>query len=83
MSRVRIVVEWCFKGVLLLFSALDFTCTQRSLVSPIGLQDSVAVLLYNAHIGLHNPQISQYFANPNDLYVLGSENESGSEDMPV
>jgi len=82
MSRVRIVVEWCFKEVLQLFSALDFTRTQRLLVSPIGLQYSVSVLLYNAHVCLHNPQIPQYFAQDNHLDLPIPLDES-AEDQPV
>jgi len=82
MSRVRIVVEWCFKEVLQLFSALDFTRTQRLLVSPIGLQYSVSVLLYNAHVCLHNPQIPQYFAQDNHL-DLPIPLDASAEDQPV
>lgn len=73
MSQVRIVVEWCFKEVLQLFSALDFTRTQRCLLSPIGLQYPVAVLLYNAHVCLHHPQITQYFEREHELNLAGQE----------
>ncbi|RPB00026.1 hypothetical protein L873DRAFT_1903030 [Choiromyces venosus 120613-1] len=51
-----------------IFSTLDFTCTQHSLVSPIGLQYLIAVLLYNAHICLHHPQIPQYFAREQGIH---------------
>jgi len=82
MSRVRIVVEWCFKEVLQLFSALDFTRTQRSLVSAIGLLYSVSVLLYNAHVCLHNPQISQYFVQTNHL-DLPTPLDDSAEALPM
>ncbi|RPB12404.1 hypothetical protein P167DRAFT_588521 [Morchella conica CCBAS932] len=65
MSKVRIIVEWCFKEVLQMFSYLDFTRSQK-ILSPIGIQYPVAVLLHNTHICLHRPQISQYFAGPED-----------------
>lgn len=61
MSRVRIVVEWCFKEVLQMFTFLDFKRSQKILLSPVGLQYPVAVLLHNAHVCLHRPQISQFF----------------------
>lgn len=70
MSQVRIVVEWCFKEVLQMFSYLDFGQAQKTLLSPVGLQYTVAVLLHNAHVCLHHPQISQYFAQENNIHVL-------------
>ncbi|PWW78875.1 hypothetical protein C7212DRAFT_156669, partial [Tuber magnatum] len=77
MSRVRIVVKWCSKEVLQLFTALDFKQTQRLLVSPLGLQYSVAVLLYNAHVCLHNPQILQYFSQETErLFNLSNLNNN-------
>lgn len=82
MSKVRIVVEWCFKQVLQLFTALDFTRTQRILVSPIGLQYFVAVLPHNAHVCLHNPQIPQYFAQNNHLNLPFPLDESQAENLP-
>lgn len=71
MSKVRIIVEWYFKEVLQMFSYLDFTRSQKILLSPIGIQYPVAVLLHNAHICLHRPQISQYFARPEDEDIPG------------
>jgi len=47
MSKVRIVVEWCFKEVLQPFTALDFTRTHKILVSPIGLHVGLAQLIAN------------------------------------
>jgi len=76
------VVECCFKEVLQLFSALDFTRTQCLLLSPIGLQYSVSVLLYNAHVYLHNPQISQYFVQNNHLN-LPTPLDDSAEDLPI
>ena len=81
MSKMRIVVEWCFKEVPQLFTALDFTRTQRILVSPIGLQYFVAVLLYNTHVCLHNPQIPQYFAQNNHLNLPFPLDESQAENL--
>lgn len=67
MSRVRIVVEWCFKEILQMFTFLDFARTQQILLSPVGLQYCVVVLLHNAHVCLHHPQIPQYIAQENNL----------------
>lgn len=61
MSKVRIVVEWAFKEVISLFGFLDFPKNQKHLLQPVGLQFRVAVLLHNAHVILHRPQIAQYF----------------------
>ena len=61
MSAVRIAVEWCFKEITQQFSSLDYTRTQKVLLSPIELSYCVAVLFHNAHICLHQPQISQFF----------------------
>lgn len=66
MANVRIIVEWVFKEILNLFPFLDFKRNQKLLLQPIGKQFQVAVLLHNAHVCLHNPQISQYFQNPED-----------------
>jgi hypothetical protein len=62
MSKVRIVVEWVFKEVTTLFPRLDWVPSQKLLVSPVGLEYPVTVLLHNAHVILHRPQIIQYFA---------------------
>lgn len=67
MSKVRIVVEWCFKEILQMFMFFDFARTQQTLLSPIGLQYAVAVLLHNAHVCLQHPQIPQYFAQNSNL----------------
>lgn len=55
MSKVRIVVEWCFKEILQCFMFLDLAKTLQTLLSPVGLQYCVAVLLHNAHVCLHYP----------------------------
>lgn len=67
MSKIRIIVEWSFKEVLQRSTFLDFSRTQHVLSSPIGLQYPIAVILHNAHVCLHHPQISQYFARENLL----------------
>lgn len=61
MSRIRIVVEWAFKEVVNLFAFVDHEKNQKHLLQPVGIQFRVAVLLHNAHVILHRPQISQYF----------------------
>jgi len=66
MANVQIIVEWVFKETLNLF---DFKRNQKFLLQPIGKQFQVAILLHNAHVCLHNPQIPQYFQNPDDLPV--------------
>lgn len=76
------MVEWCFKEVQQLFTALDFTHTQRILVSPVSLQYFVAVLLYKAHVCLNNPQIPQYFAQNNHLNLPFTLNESLEGNLP-
>lgn len=63
MSKVRIIVECCFKEVLQLFTAFDFPRTEKVLLSPIGLQYPVVVLLHNAHVCLYRLQIPQFFSN--------------------
>jgi hypothetical protein len=69
MSRVRIVVEWVFKEVIQQFQYFSLKTGQRVLLSNIGLQFKVAVLLHNAHVCLHNPQIPQYFQLANGQIV--------------
>lgn len=61
MSRLRIVVEWVFKEVITMFAFVDYPKNQKHLLQPVGIQFRVAVLLHNAHVILHKPQISQYF----------------------
>lgn len=62
MSRVREPVEWLFKEVTQQFTFLDFSRSQKILLSPCGLFYLVSILLCNAHTILHYPQIPQYFA---------------------
>jgi len=61
MSRLRIVAEWGFKEIVNTFGFLDFAKNQKHLLQPVGVQFRVAVLLHNAHVCLHNPQVTQYF----------------------
>jgi hypothetical protein len=61
MSSCREAVEWGFADVARLWSALDFTPSQRVFVSPIGVQYRVAVLLTNIHICLNASQTSWFF----------------------
>ncbi|KAJ3534442.1 hypothetical protein NMY22_g6924 [Coprinellus aureogranulatus] len=61
MSRLRQSVEWVFKEMTQQFTFLDFSRSQKILLSPCGLLYLVAILLCNAHTILHNPQIPQYF----------------------
>jgi hypothetical protein len=62
MSRVRIVVEWGFKEVITQFRHPDWVPSQKALLTLVGLQYPVSVLLHNAHVIMHRPQITQYFA---------------------
>ena len=61
MSRLRNVAEWAFKETVSTFAFLDYCKNQKHLLQPVGLQFRVAVLLHNAHVCLHRPQIVQYF----------------------
>ncbi|RPA74036.1 hypothetical protein BJ508DRAFT_215714 [Ascobolus immersus RN42] len=69
MSKVRIVVEWVFKEIVTLFPHLDWFKNQKILLSPLGLQFRVAVILHNAHVCLHRPQIPQYFQRENGRVI--------------
>jgi hypothetical protein len=62
MSRIREPVEWAFKEVATQFTYLDFSRSQKILLSPCGIYYLVSLLLCNAHTILHYPQIPQYFA---------------------
>jgi hypothetical protein len=77
MASIHIVVEWCFKEVLQRLMFLDLVRTQQTLLSPVGLQYPVTVLLHNAHVCLHRPQISQYFAQEHNKQL-----EEGMDDIP-
>ncbi|KIJ47934.1 hypothetical protein M422DRAFT_98781, partial [Sphaerobolus stellatus SS14] len=61
MSRIREPVEWLFKEVTQQFTFLDFSRSQKILLTPCGLFYLVAILLCNAHTILHYPQIPRYF----------------------
>jgi len=60
MSRLRIFAEWPFKEIVYTFGFLDFVKNQKHLLQPVGVQFRVAVLLHNAHVCLHKPQVTQY-----------------------
>ncbi|KIJ52003.1 hypothetical protein M422DRAFT_157204, partial [Sphaerobolus stellatus SS14] len=64
MSHIREPVEWIFKEVTQQFQLLDFSRSQKILLTPCSLFYLVAILLCNAHTILHYPQIPQYFACP-------------------
>lgn len=61
MTTVRIIAEWAFKEIVNLFPFFDWKKGQKIQLSPLGLQFRTAILLYNAHVCLHSPQIPQYF----------------------
>lgn len=71
MSRLRIVAEWAFKEIVNTFGFLDFVKNQKHLLQPVGVQFRVAVLLHNAHVCLHKPQVTQYFNIENGNIVEG------------
>ncbi|KIJ40248.1 hypothetical protein M422DRAFT_103859, partial [Sphaerobolus stellatus SS14] len=61
--RVQLLlIEWIFKEVTKEFTFIDFTRSQKILLTPCALYYLVALLLCNAHTILHYPQIPQYFA---------------------
>jgi len=71
MSRVRVTVEWAFKDVSSIFSALDFTRQEKIRLSPLALKYKVAVILTNCLTCIrgHN-QISLYFGlRPPPIHV--------------
>ena len=63
MARLRIVAEWAFKEMVSMFGFLDYAKNQKLLLQPVGMQFRVAAILHNAHVCLHQPQITQYFQN--------------------
>ncbi|RPA89084.1 hypothetical protein L873DRAFT_1894669 [Choiromyces venosus 120613-1] len=71
MSRLRIVAEWAFKEIVNTFGFLDFVKNQKHLLQPVGVQFRVAVLLHNAHVCLHKPQVTQYLNIENVNIVEG------------
>lgn len=84
MSRVREPVEWIFKEVNQQFEFLDFSRSQKILLTPCALFYMVALLLCNAHTILHNPQIPQYFScQPPTLeeYFVGGPIEDAELDQ--
>ena len=70
MSCLRIVAEWAFKEIVKSFGPLDFVKNQKHLLQPVGVQFRVAVLLHNAHVYLHKPQITQYFNNIENVNIV-------------
>ncbi|KIJ56001.1 hypothetical protein M422DRAFT_150642 [Sphaerobolus stellatus SS14] len=64
MSKIQEPVEWAFKEVSQKFTYLDFSTSQKILLTPCGLYYLVSLLLCNAHTILHYPQIPQYFVCP-------------------
>jgi len=71
MSRLRIVAEWAFKEIVNTFAFLDLVKNQKHLLQPVGVQFRAAVLLHNAHVCLHKPQVTQYFNIENVNIVEG------------
>lgn len=61
MNAQRTSIEWSFGKVTNLFSALDFSPTQRLLNSPLEFQYKVAVLLTNIHTCLYGGEVSDFF----------------------
>jgi hypothetical protein len=85
MSKVREPVEWAFKEVTQQFAFLDFSRSQKILLTPCALLYMVGLLMCNCHTILHHPQISQYFScTPPTLdeYFTGepTDNLDGSMD---
>ena len=71
MSRLRIAAEWAFKESVNTFGFLDFVKNQKHLLQPVGVQFRVAVLLHNANVCLHKPQVTEYFNIENVNIVEG------------
>lgn len=62
MSRCRVTVEWCLKELTSKWAFVDMTRQQKTLLSPVGTQYRVCVLLSNFHSCLNGGnQISQFF----------------------
>jgi len=57
-SSCREVVEWGFADIIRLWSALDFSYTQRIYSVPVGIQYRVATILTNIHIYLYSSETS-------------------------
>jgi hypothetical protein len=69
MSRVRIVVEWVFKEITQQFAYLSWKREQKVFQKALGEEYAVGVLLHNAHVCLHRPQIPQFFERENGHVV--------------
>jgi hypothetical protein len=54
---VRIVVEWVFKEITQQFAYLSWKREQKVFLKALGEEYLVGVLLHNAHVCLHHPQI--------------------------
>lgn len=75
LSKARVSVEWGFGKMFNLFGFLDFPCSQRLYLSPIGQWFLLGVLFTNAHTCLYSsitshvfnmspPSLEEYFRHP-------------------
>ena len=64
MSKERIAVEWCFGGILNLWTGLRMVKDFKVDLQPVALYYKSATILYNIHNILRPNQISQYFNCP-------------------
>ena len=62
MSRLRIVNEWVFKELkTVMFPFLNYGKNLKLYLQPVGKMITTAMILHNAHVCLHHPQITQFF----------------------
>ncbi|KIJ38209.1 hypothetical protein M422DRAFT_101787, partial [Sphaerobolus stellatus SS14] len=64
MSRIREPIEWLFKEVAQKFTFIDFSRSQKILLTSCALYYLVTLLMCNAHTIPHYPQTPQYFTCP-------------------
>jgi hypothetical protein len=62
-------VEWVFKEITQQFAYLSWKREQKVFLKALGEEYSVGVLLHNAHVCLHHPQIPQFFERENGHLV--------------
>lgn len=66
MSHLRIVNEWVFKELkVVMFPFLNYAENLKIHLQPIGRMITTAMILHNAHVCLHHPQITQFFRTTN------------------
>ena len=61
MSKIRVVIEWTFGSILMLYKFVDFCKGQKIMESPVAKYYIVAVLLANCHNCQYGDEHIEYF----------------------